>query len=308
MRINGVHFGAYDRRNEWKEARTVISLEMMIKRLSPSHVILPVIAFQETVVSTDIDYGSARTVSEQEVMDLIDIVHDRGLKVILKPMVDVLDGTWRAHISFFDIDVPTEPTWTDWFRSYTDFQLRFAQIAAKKNIDIFIVGCEMVQADKRENEWRTLIDKVRKIYSGLVTYNADKYQEDRVNWWDACDIISSSGYYPYDGWEEQLQRIEKVVKHFNKPFFFAETGCMNVKGAMNRPNKWNETGSRSDDNQAFFYHSMFKACDKFKFVKGYGLWEWPTSLALAKKVGFCPYKKKAEKIIRAYFLKTSTSY
>jgi hypothetical protein len=52
---------------------------------------------------------------------------------------------------------------------------------------------------------------------------------------------------------------------------------------------------------------MLKACDKFKFVKGYGLWEWPTSLALAKKVGFCPYDKIAEKIIRAYFLKTSTS-
>lgn len=52
---------------------------------------------------------------------------------------------------------------------------------------------------------------------------------------------------------------------------------------------------------------MLKACDKIKFVKGYGLWEWPTSLALAKKVGFCPYDKIAEKIIRAYFLKTSTS-
>lgn len=279
----------------------------MIERLNPSHVILPVIAYQDTVVSTDIDYSSSRTVGVQELMDLIDIVHDRGLKVILKPLVDVLDGTWRAHISFFDFNVPTEPTWTEWFRSYTDFQLRFAQIAAEKNVDIFIVGCEMVQADKRENEWRTLLNKVRKIYSGLITYNADKYQENRINWWDACDMISSSGYYPHNSWEEQLQRIEKVVKQFNKPFFFAETGCMNVKGAVNRPNKWKETGSRSDDDQAYFYQKMFEACDKFEFVKGYGIWQWPTSLTLAKKVGYCPYKKKAERTIREHFLQTSTS-
>jgi hypothetical protein len=307
LRINGVHFGAFVERNEWIKEETIRSLEVMIERLNPSHVILPVVAYQETIISTDIDYSSPRTVSEQEVIELIDFVHNKGLEVILKPMVNVLDGIWRAHISFFDFDVPTEPTWADWFRSYTDFQLRFAQIAEEKNIDIFIIGCEMVQANKRDSEWRTLIDEVRKIYSGLVTYNCDKYQEDKVKWWDACDIISSSGYYPHDDWEKQLQRIEKVVKHFDKAFFFAETGCMNIKGARYAPNKWNKTESRSDDDQAIFYHSMFEACDKFKFVQGHGIWEWPTSLTLAKKVGFCPYKKKAGNIIKRYFLKTSTS-
>jgi hypothetical protein len=307
LRINGVHFGAYAKRNKLKKTKTVKSLEVMIERLNPTHVILPVIAFQESAVSTNIDYYSSNSVSDLEVMYLIDIIHESGLKVILKPMVDVIDGTWRAHINFFDFEVPTEPTWKEWFSSYTDFQLHFARIAAKKNVDIFIIGCEMVQADKRDNEWRMLIEEVRKIYSGSVTYNSDKYQEDKVKWWDACDIISSSGYYPHDKWEEQLQRIEKVVQHFRKPFFFAETGCMNVKGAMNRPNKWKETGRRSDDDQATFFQSMFEACDKFKFVRGYGIWEWPISLALAKKVGYCPYKKKAEKIIRSYFLKTSTS-
>lgn len=303
LRINGVNFGAYATRNDWQKAETIKSLKVLIKRLNPSHIILPIIAFQKTTAYTDIDYSSSKTVSEQEVIDLIDFIHNKGLKVILKPMVDVLNGTWRAHISFFDVDVPTEPTWSDWFKSYTDYQLRFAQIAAKMNVAIFIVGCEMVQADRRENEWRTLIDNVRKIYSGPITYNADKYQEGRVKWWDACDIISSSGYYPLDNWEEQLHRIEKVVKHFKKPFFFAETGCMNVNGAVHRPNKWNETGSRSDHDQALFYLSMFEVCDKFEFVQGYGIWEWPASLKLAKKVGYCPYKKKAEKIIRKYFLR-----
>ena len=59
---------------------------------------------------------------------------------------------------------------------------------------MFIAGCEMVQSEHRENEWRKLISDIRMIYHGPVTYNTDKYQEDNVTWWDCVDYICSSGY------------------------------------------------------------------------------------------------------------------
>ena len=65
-------------------------------------------------------------------------------------------------------------------------------------------------------------------YHGLVSYNTDKYQEDHVSWWDCVDVISSSGYYPIDQWEQELDRIEKVVQKFKKPFFFAEAGFATI--------------------------------------------------------------------------------
>ena len=99
-------------------------------------------------------------------------------------------------------------------------------------------GREMVQADKRDAEWRALITDVRSVYGGLVTYNCDKYQEERVGWWDAVDIISSSGYYPIDQWEERLDRIEGTVHRWNKPFFFMEAGCPSREGSAARPNDW----------------------------------------------------------------------
>jgi len=37
-------------------------------------------------------------------------------------------------------------------------------------------------------------------------------------------VISSSGYYPVDKWEQELNRIEKTVLKYQKPFFFAEAG------------------------------------------------------------------------------------
>ena len=51
-------------------------------------------------------------------------------------------------------------------------------------------------------------------------------------------MISSSGYYPIDQWEQELDRIERVVQKFKKPFFFAEAGCMSRKGSSLLPNNW----------------------------------------------------------------------
>jgi len=44
-------------------------------------------------------------------------------------------------------------------------------------------------------------------------------------------VISSSGYYPVDKWEQELNRIEKTVLKYQKLFFFAEAGCMSRKGS-----------------------------------------------------------------------------
>lgn len=73
-----------------------------------------------------------------------------------------------------------------------------------------------------------------------------------MNWWDAVDVISSSGYYPADNWENQLDRIEAVVKKFDRPFFFAEAGCMSTEGSAAVPNDWTVRGGLALEEQADF--------------------------------------------------------
>ena len=87
-----------------------------------------------------------------------------------------------------------------------------------------------------------MIAAIRECYDGTVSYNTDKYQEDRVKWWDCVDVISSSGYYPIQDWEQELDRIEAVVKAYHKPFFFAEAGCMSRTGSKHVPNNWGIEG------------------------------------------------------------------
>ena len=109
-------------------------------------------------------------------------------------------------------------------------------------VEMHIAGCEMVMAERREAEWRKLIADIRSEFDGFVSYNTDKYQEHNVIWWDAVDVISSSGYYPIDQWEQELDRIEKNVLKYRKPFFFAEAGCMSRKGSGLVTNNWELQG------------------------------------------------------------------
>lgn len=262
-------------------------------------------ALQDTAQSTEIRFGEEPTVTDEEVKWAIREAKRIGLHVCLKPVVNCADGTWRAHINFFDIDVPREPKWSDWFASYTRFILHYANIAEETGCEMLCIGCEMVQTDRREKEWRQLIQEVRTVYSGLITYNCDKYQEDQVQWWDAVDVVSSSGYYPEGAWEEQLDRIEPVIKKHGKPFFFMEAGCPSRTGSSQIPNDWGLAGDPNEEEQSRYYERMFGSCEARSWVSGFMLWDWPAALyspdEAAANDDYCPYGKQAEQIIRGFY-------
>ncbi|MCR5420742.1 MAG: 1,4-beta-xylanase [Lachnospiraceae bacterium] len=303
--IKGITFGAFAGEGEFEKKQAYDSLDKLIEGTGANYIVLVPNGLQDTPQSQEIDYISPANLSDSELIKMIEYIHSRGLKVALKPTVNCKNGTWRAHICFFDKDVPCEPKWSIWFKAYTDFQIHYAKIAQKYNVDMFIAGCEMVQSEHRETEWRNVISEVRKVYYGPVTYNTDKYQEDNVNWWDCVDYICSSGYYPINDWDTQLDRIERVVKKYNKPFFFAEAGCKSTIGSKNIPNDWTIQGNSSVEEQAEWYKEMFDAVNKRNFINGFFLWDWSIKLYPDKKAstdkGYDIYNKPAEKIVKAFY-------
>ncbi|MBB3112959.1 hypothetical protein FHS18_005061 [Paenibacillus phyllosphaerae] len=303
--VAGMTWGWTGIRGTWDTPEAEQSMRLMKERLGVNWTAIAFGALQDHPQSTTIPYWEAPVVTDDEVRFAIRKAKSLGLQVCLKPVVNCKDGTWRAHINFFDKDVPCEPKWSEWFASYEAFILHYAQMAEETGCEMFCIGCEMVQTDRREQEWRQLIAKVRSVYSGIVTYNCDKYQEDNVAWWDAVDVISSSGYYPIDKWEEQLDRIEAVVNRHGKPFFFMEAGCPNREGSEYLPNDWGLQGAHNEDIQARFYETMFGACDKREWVEGFMLWDWPAKLYspedAKRDTDYCMYAKKAEKTVHDYY-------
>lgn len=303
--IKGITFAPFACQGTFEKEKTYQSLTVMKERTRADFIILVPNGLQDTPQSETIDYTGKATIGDEELEKFIAYAKSLGLRVALKPTVNCKNGTWRAHICFFDEDVVCEPKWSNWFAAYTEFQLHYARIAQKCGCEMFIAGCEMVQAEKRETEWRKLIADIRKEYTGLVSYNTDKYQEDRVKWWDCVDVISSSGYYPIDQWEQELDRIEKVVKKFHKPFFFAEAGCMSVAGSNRIPNNWCIKGEADLKGQAEWYQTMFEACSKRDWVGGFCIWDWPAWLYqeenAEKQMDYAVYAKPAENIIKKYY-------
>lgn len=294
--VCGMTWGWTGVHGTWATAEASASMSAMAEH-SVNWTALAYSAYQLTAFSTEIPVDGQPTVDDDEIVWAIREAHALGLKVCLKPVVNVADGTWRAHIGFFDWDVPGEPSWTQWFASYRRFILHAARIAEAEGCEMLCIGCEMVRADGQEAHWRALIAEVRAVYSGPITYNCDKYQEDRVTWWDAVDVISSSGYYPIDQWEAQLDRIAPVIAAHDKPFFFMEAGCPSREGSAALPNDWALPGAPSGDEQLKYYRAMFDACARRTWVGGFMLWDWPARLYDAADAAgnddYCPYGKPA---------------
>lgn len=303
--ICGVTFAPFAAQGSFSQEKTKQSLKTMKERTNANFIILVPNGLQDTPQSEEICYTSKATMGDDELKEMISYAQELGLQVALKPTANCKNGTWRAHINFFDEDVPCEPKWCNWFDSYSAFQRHYAKISQEMGCMMHIAGCEMVMSERRADEWRQVIADIRSEFKGPVSYNTDKYQEHNVSWWDCVDIISSSGYYPIDDWERQLDRIEAVVKKFNKPFFFAEAGCMSVEGSKNVPNDWTIRGDIDLQGQADWYEAMFRACSKRDWVGGFALWSWTDKLyalnQASQKGDYEIFGKPAEEVIRRHY-------
>lgn len=277
------------------------SLRLMLECTGSDTLLLPVTALQDHTYSTRIDWTTPDVMSEKDIRTCIAFARKMGKQVILKAMVNCRDGYWRAFINFFDTYVPCEPQWEDWFANYTAFNAYLAGIAQDTGVEMLCVGCEMVGTDRKADLWRGLVTEVRKHYTGLVTYNCDKYQESNVTWWDCLDVISSSGYYPINDLDNQFARIKKVVDQFDKPFMFMECGCPCRVGSEFVPNDWTHGGDLDIDVQTRWYQAFLDAVDRHEWVEGVGWWDWSARLYPIEEAmqnnGYGLYAKPAAKLI-----------
>ncbi|GAE32328.1 conserved protein [Halalkalibacter hemicellulosilyticusJCM 9152] len=138
--IKGMTWGWVGIRGQWATEEAKHSMKEMKERLAVNWTAIAFQGLQETAHSTEINYKSGTVVTDDEVYWAINEAKKLGLSVCLKPVVNCSDGTWRAHINFFDLDVPCEPKWSEWFESYTKFILHYAKIAEETGCEMFCVA------------------------------------------------------------------------------------------------------------------------------------------------------------------------
>ncbi len=243
-----------------------------------------------------------------------------GLKTLLKPHVWLFDRdgeVWRG-----DIAMTSEADWSAWFGGYGDFMLHYAQLAQQLGIEALSVGTELHGTVHREAEWRALIERVRGVYGGKLTYSANWYREyAEVGFWDALDWIGLQGYFPLsdaefpsvdqlvDGWAEPVEELAALARATGRPIVFTEIGYKSVPFMAHEPWVWPERRMRVSDPRAFqaqasAYEAFFRAVWPQDWVAGAYFWKWYPSTAMPRSGGsadFTPQGKPAEDVMARWY-------
>jgi serralysin len=277
--------------------------------------------YMPTYTSTTIapNSGGPSTPSDADVVAAITELHAKGMKVMLKPHVDVLDNTWRGAIAPSDVNA--------WFTSFNAFILHFAQLAEANGVEMLCFGTEYKSMSGSANlaNWTNTISQIRNAYSGLLAYaanasstNGDEYTS--VSFWDQVDVIGLDGYFSLtnhadptlteltSAWSNNKnnENLIAAVKLFaasypNQPVIFTEIGYRSVAGANINP--WDySTGSTVDDTeQRNCYEAMYEVWSQQTAIKGSFWWAWPVPApVLSTDTDYNPRNKPAEVILQTW--------
>ena len=312
--IKGFTYGYNGRRGMYRLPEAALSRERMAA-LGGDWAALAFVVMQDSFSSTRIRPDYRFTVTDKDITAAISHLHSLGLKVCMKPMVNCMDGVWRARISFPEPEWGNQDYWGEWFSSYTAFLCHYAEIAEDTGCEMFCAGCEMLGTEHKAEQWRKTIEAVRQIYRGPLVYNTNHGKEQGVAWWDAVDYIGTSAYYPVakepgasmesmqKEWDKHKKDLAALSQHLGKQIIFMEIGCRSAKGCAMMPYDFSHREFPYDeDEQAHFYESCFRSLWDEPWFAGFFWWDWPTVLRWHDAdTGFSIAGKKAEQIVKEWY-------
>ena len=282
-----------------------------IAKTGANAICLSVAANQENAKSSSIFIDYRKVPSVERMVKLCKLARRKGLRVIFMPIVLLENpgaSEWRGKIE------PAQPD--AWWEDYENYVLWCADVASKGEADVFMVGSELVLLEDQTKRWRGLIQKVRKSYSGKLSYSANWDHYENIEWWKDLDMVGMTSYYDLVGdktpslevllenWKPIKTKILDWQKKVGKPIIFTEVGWPSQEGCAKEP--WNYYGSTKPDvaTQALCFEAFFKAWQDEKTVAGVLVWEWRNQVEQvggANDISYVPTGKPAMKKIREYF-------
>ncbi len=242
--------------------------------------------------------------------------HARGLRVLLVPHLWVESGEWRAHI-----DPGSDDAWAKWQKSYASFVLGWAEVAARAKVDMLAVGVEMRRwlTTPRVSSFFPIIEELRRIYPGPLTYAANWDDADDTLIWHKLDLIGINAFYPLAehpnadlselmaGASRVTARARALSERYEKPVVFTEFGYTTRDDPALRPWEWPEELGRVAVNeraQALAYRAFLSQVMPEPWVAGVFVWRLyadPDDVSQEPEWGFSPRGKLAELELRDAF-------
>ncbi len=237
----------------------------------------------------------------------------KGVHVHLKPHIWTGEG-WRSNIKH-----ESKAQWDTWFTSYRKSMLHYAHLAQKTGAELFCIGTELRTSIKAQpNKWKQLIQEIKTIYNGKLTYAANWDGEyEMVKFWDELDYIGIQAYFPLTnranpdletikkGWDPHIETLESLSKTHKKPILFTEIGYKNDTKATIKPWQWESFfgilyRKKSNRTQQLAYQALFEKLWNYEWFAGMYIWEWntrSTPSGTENSLDFSPRFKPAQNTI-----------
>lgn len=259
------------------------------------------------------------------IIQLTELAKSKNLKVMIKPQI----WLWRG-MSLGELQFESDSSWNEWFDSYEVWMMHYAQLAESVCAEMLCIGTETLHAStKFTQRWQQLIDTIRTVYSGKLTYAANWYLEyEGIQFWDQLDYIGVQAYFPLTkekqptveqiktGWKPILSQLETFADRWKKPIIFTEIGYKATKDATIEPWTWldrRQTDSvnldfklQSDAYEAFFQsvwsQSWFQGVFIWNYIQptqGFGMTNRP--MRGPNPMDFSPQRKPASETISRWF-------
>lgn len=241
----------------------------------------------------------------------VNMAHAKGLKVMVKPHLWVSHQGWAGDLQF-----DQDSTWQNWQQSYADYILTFARMADSTKAEAFCVGTEIRKlANAHPDYWKDLIHRVKKVYSGKITYaaNWDNYQN--IQFWSSCNFIGIDAYFPLEAssdsavnemvraWQPYKQDLQVFSQQQNCPVVFTEMGYRSMDESYK--GHWGEERVVNNKAQASAYEALFKSLSGEDWWWGGFIWKWypmkPDARWDRPNTGFTPQGKPALKVLEKWY-------
>jgi hypothetical protein len=276
---------------------------------------LIVTGYQETITATQITWTLPRTPTDADLAHAINQAHSLGLKVMLKPHLDLNNDPdrWRGQIG----DAFTaEAQWRAWFASYGTFIAHYANLATAEGVEQFCIGTELVGTSHHEADWRAIVADARRRFHGPLVYAANHSGEEmRLTWWDAVDLIGIDAYYPLTSrnnptlaelkttWNARAADLQALSARAGKQIILTEIGYRSADGANMAPWDWQQEAPVDLQEQADCYESALEAIWNQPWLAGIYWWNWDTTPNQGgpHDAGFTPHRKPAEELLKIYY-------
>ncbi len=248
-----------------------------------------------------------------------------GLSVVLKPDISGLDHTMSSALQPSDI--------ATFFATYKAEIVHLAEIAQETGVSTFVIGNELggLTTAPYLPYWTDIIQSVRAVYSGEVTYAAATDEAYKVSFWNQLDAIGVNTYPPLtvtgstptvqdivnawhqvpaasDWWAPTFDNmspydfIQSLAQQYGKPVLMTEAGYLSLDYNGQISGDWQLSGALDTEEQAAAYQAFMQVWGPSAgtSLQGVEFWDWDLNNAYSP-AGYSPMGKPAQAIVTEYF-------